>query len=85
MSEPTYFEQAERWFGNTPFEDSAQVMATLAIAEQLKRIADALEKLTGAPVAEGIVNPEDNEEFFAERKRAQEFLAGTRRGMGLEE
>lgn len=85
MSKLNYIEQSERWFGDSEMKDAAQIKATLAIAEQLKRIADALEKLTGAPVAEGIVNPEDNEEFFAERKRAQEFLAGTRRGMGLEE
>lgn len=53
MSKKTFMEQAERWFGDTSAENSAQVMATLAIAEainaqtqaqteQLKRIADAL-------------------------------------------
>lgn len=42
MSKLTYIEQAERWFGDTPTEASAQVMATLAVAEALERIATHL-------------------------------------------
>jgi hypothetical protein len=49
-----YIRKAEEWFGDTPGEQSAQVIATLALvsaalaqAEQLKRIADVLEKVSG--------------------------------------
>lgn len=36
----------------------AAIYAAVAQAEQLSRIADALERVAGAPMAEGIVNPE---------------------------
>lgn len=49
----------------------AQTFAAIAQAEQLKRIADALDNLTGGyiaatfgmypPVAEGIINPEEQD------------------------
>jgi len=42
MPNPRYIEQAERWLGDADSKDSAQIMATLAIAEQLERIATHL-------------------------------------------
>jgi hypothetical protein len=49
-----YIRKAEEWFEDTPKEGSAQALATLALvtaalaqAEQLKRIADVLEKVSG--------------------------------------
>jgi hypothetical protein len=49
-----YIRKAEEWFRDTTEQDSAQVIATLALvsaalaqAEQLKRIADVLENVSG--------------------------------------
>jgi hypothetical protein len=49
-----HLRKAQEWFEDTPSNDSAQVIATLALvtaalaqAEQLKRIADVLEKVSG--------------------------------------
>jgi len=99
MTKLSYIEQAERWFGDASSESSAQIMATLAIAEalqaqteQMKRIADALENLSGAyttatfgQVPRRANDDESLSEFQAEKKQAQEWAAGVRRGMGLDE
>lgn len=50
------------------------------VADQSKRIADALESLPAHAS-----NDDPLEEFRAEKKQAQEWAAGVRRGMGLEE
>jgi hypothetical protein len=85
----TYIDTAERWLGDTELKDSAQVYATLAVAEQLKRIADALDyhiqwnvdanwpRKTEAEPDEMTAEHQDN------RRRAREWMDGNRRGMGL--
>lgn len=49
-NERTYIDKAERWIGDTLTEQTAHVYATLAVAEQLKRIADLLEAGMGKGV-----------------------------------
>ena len=57
----------------------AMMHAAIAQVEELRRIADLLESLPARASDDPI------EEFRAEKKQAQEWAAGVRRGMGLEE